>query len=93
MLVLPRMMANSIAPKRDEDTRKSTTSPEPCSKRPLERQRLMMKRPRVTGSVDKPPPLHIGRQPRQADDANNRRINIHYQLLKASVKPDVKVGA
>jgi len=43
--------------------------------------------------VDKPPPLHIGRQPRQAVDANNRRINIHYQLLKASVKPAAKVGA
>ena len=27
----------------------------------------------VTGSVDKPPPLHIGRQLRQAEDANNRR--------------------
>lgn len=47
----------------------------------------------VTGSVDNPPPLHIGRQPRQADDADNRRINIHYQLLKSSIKPDVKVGA
>ena len=47
----------------------------------------------VTGGVAVPPPLHIGRQPRQADDANNRRINIHYQLLKASIKPVVKVGA
>ncbi len=47
----------------------------------------------VTGSVDKPPPLHIGQQPRQADDANNRRINIHYQLLKTTVKSDAKVGA
>lgn len=46
----------------------------------------------VVGSVAKPPPLHIGRQPRQVDDANNRRINIHYQLLKASIKPAVKVG-
>ena len=46
----------------------------------------------IVGSVDKPPTLHIGRQPRQAEDADNRRINIHYQLLKASVKPDVKVG-
>ncbi len=47
----------------------------------------------VVGSVEKPPPLHIGRQPRQAEDANNRRINIHYQLLKASIKPKTKVGA
>lgn len=47
----------------------------------------------VTGSVKNPPPLHIGRQPRQADDANNRRIQIHYQLLKASANRDVKVGA
>ncbi len=46
----------------------------------------------ITGSVEKPPPLHIGRQVRQADDANNRRINIHYQLLKATQKPDAKVG-
>jgi len=44
----------------------------------------------VSGSVDKPPPLHIGRQPRQAVDANNRRINIHYQLLKTAA---TKVGA
>ena len=47
----------------------------------------------VIGSVEKPPPLHIGRQPRQVDDHYNRRINIHYQLLKASVQSDVKVGA
>ena len=40
----------------------------------------------VVGSVDKPPPLHIGRQPRQADDYHNRRIHIMYQLLKDSVK-------
>ena len=46
----------------------------------------------VTGSVDKPPPLHIGRQPRQAEDADNRRINIHYQLLKASANTATKVG-
>lgn len=47
----------------------------------------------ITGSVEKPPPLHIGRQPRQVEDANNRRINIHYQLLKASMKTETKVGA
>lgn len=46
----------------------------------------------IAGAVKDPPPLHIGRQPRQADDANNRRINIHYQLLKASIEPEVKVG-
>ncbi len=40
----------------------------------------------VTGSVDKPPPLHIGQQPRQADDQDNRRIQIHYQLLKTAAK-------
>ena len=46
----------------------------------------------ITGSVEKPPPLHIGKQIRQADDANNRRINIHYQLLKASAQAKTKVG-
>ncbi len=40
----------------------------------------------IVGSVDKPPTLHIGRQPRQAEDADNRRIHIMYQLLKDSVK-------
>jgi len=43
----------------------------------------------ITGSVAKPPTLHIGRQPRQAEDADNRRINIHYQLLKTAA---TKVG-
>ena len=38
------------------------------------------------GHVAKPPPLHIGQQPRQADDQNNRRIQIHYQLLKTAAK-------
>ena len=40
----------------------------------------------VVGSVDKPPPIHIGQQPRQSEDFSNRRIHILYQLLKASVK-------
>ena len=43
----------------------------------------------ITGSVVKPPPLTIGRQPRQADDQNNRRIQIHYQLLKTAAKVGV----
>ncbi len=40
----------------------------------------------VKDAVGKPPTLHIGRQPRQAQDFDNRRIHIMYQLLKDSVK-------
>ena len=47
----------------------------------------------VKDAVAKPPTLHIGRQPRQAEDFNNRRINIHYQLLIAAKRAERKAAA